>query len=165
LFEFFGKDLEFGATTEEVVFAAGIASKPVVSADPYLNKLLVKYCEEALACRPASFGSFRLAVENEIVALLPHGKARAAEIARRLGLTQRTLARRLLSEGVTFSQVLEKLKSDLALRYLAEKPLSVSHIAWLLGYQEVSAFTHAFKRWTGQTPREARSSLLARNAC
>jgi AraC-like DNA-binding protein len=59
-------------------------------------------------------------------------------------------------EGLTFSGVLESLRSDLAERYLMDD-LSISQIAWLLGYQEVSAFTHAFKRWTGKTPREARS--------
>ena len=157
LFELFGREVEFGAAVDEVAFAALTANMPVVSADPYLNKLLVKYCEEALARRTTSVGSFRPAVENAIVALLPHGTARSAEIAGRLGVTQRTLGRRLSSEGATFSEVLEELKSDLARSYLADKSLSISQIAWLLGYQEVSAFTHAFKRWTGKTPREARS--------
>ena len=77
----------------------------------------------------------------------------------RLGLSQRTFARRLSLEGHTFSEVLEKLRSDLAERYLTDESLSISKIAWLLGYQEVSAFTHAFKRWTGRTPREARAQI------
>jgi AraC-like DNA-binding protein len=94
-------------------------------------------------------------VENVIVQLLPHGKVRAGEIARRLVVSQRTFARRLSLEGLTFSEVLEGFKSDLAERYLADGDLSISQIAWLLGYQEVSALTHAFKRWTGKTPREA----------
>ena len=64
-------------------------------------------------------------------------------------------------EGVTFSEVLESLRSDLARRYLADESLSISQIAWLLGYQEVSAFTHAFKRWTGMTPREARTRIAS----
>ena len=119
----------------------------------------MNYCEEALSRQPATLGSFRSAVENAIATLLPHGKAQATEIARRLGVSQRTLARRLLAEGVTFSEVLESLKSHLAQRYLADSSLSISQIAWLLGYQEVSAFTHAFKRWTGRTPRDARSEL------
>jgi AraC-like DNA-binding protein len=51
---------------------------------------------------------------------------------------------------------LQALRSDLAERYLADKDLSVSRIAWLLGFQEVSAFTHAFKRWSGKAPRESR---------
>jgi AraC-like DNA-binding protein len=128
------------------------------SADPYLNRLLVANCEEALSRRLTKQGSFRVAVENAIVPLLPHGKVHAAEIARKLGLSQRTSARRLSSEGLSFSQVLEDLRSDLAKQYLSDQSLSVSRIAWLLGYQEVSAFTHAFKRWTGKTPREVRVS-------
>src|ERR1043166_3999877 len=54
--------------------------------------------------------------------------------------------------GMTFSGVVERLRSALAERYLKNQSLSISQIAWLLGYQEVSAFTHAFKRWTGRTP-------------
>jgi AraC-like DNA-binding protein len=157
--EFFGLDVEFGASADQVMFAPTTGQLPVISADPYLNRILIKYCDEALARRPASLGSFRAAVENAVVPLLPHGKARAAEIARRLGLSQRTFARRLSAESVTFSEVLESLKSLLARRYLADVSLSISQIAWLLGYQEVSAFTHAFKRWTGRAPRDVRSEL------
>jgi AraC-like DNA-binding protein len=159
--EFFGADLEFGAAVDEIAFAASISQMPVVSADRYLNKILVAYCEEALTNRPKFKGSFRSSVENAIVPLLPHGKARAGEIARRLGVSQRTFARRLSWEGMTYSEVLEGLRRGLAERYLAEGDLSISQIAWLLGYQEVSALTHAFKRWTGKTPREARLQATA----
>jgi AraC-like DNA-binding protein len=76
-----------------------------------------------------------------------------SDIAQRLGLSQRTFARRLESEGLSFSDILEGLRGDLARQYLADSGLSISQIAWLLGYQEPSAFTHAFKRWTGRTPR------------
>jgi AraC-like DNA-binding protein len=154
--EFFGGDLEFGAALDEVAFAASVKQIPVASADPYLNRVLIAYCEEALSDRPRNSGSFRSSVENAIVPLLPHGKARAGEIARRLGVSRRTFTRRLSLEGLTFSEVLERLRSDLAGRYPADGDLSISQIAWLLGYQEVSALTHAFKRWTGKTPREAR---------
>jgi AraC-like DNA-binding protein len=156
--ELFGHDVEFGASVDEVAFAKKVRNLPVVSADPYLNKLLVKYCEEALACG-RSQGSFRASVENTIVPLLPHGKIRAGDIARRLGVSQRTFARRLASEGLTFTGLLESLRFDLANRYLAEETLPISELAWLLGYQEVGAFSHAFKRWTGKTPREARAHL------
>jgi len=159
LVDFFGKAIEFGADVDEVVFADLVKALPVVSADPYLNKLLIKYCDEALDHRQRNLGSFRSAVENAVAPLLPHGKARADEIARRLGVSQRTFARRLSMEGVTFSEVLTSLRSNLAERYLADGSLSISKIAWLLGYQEVSAFTHAFKRRTGRTPREARASI------
>ena len=156
LVESFGGNVEFGADGDELVFQPGTRNVPVVGADAYLNRLLTKYCEEALSRRPSNRGAFRASVENEIVPLLPHGKARAGEIARRLGVSQRTFARCLAAEGVTFSGVLESLRVELARRYLADKDLSISQIAWLLGYQEVSAFTHAFKRWNGQTPKQAR---------
>jgi AraC-like DNA-binding protein len=155
--EFFGGNAEFGATVDEVVFAPTIRQMPVLGADLYLNKILVADCEEALSRRPTNRGSFRSSVENAIVPLLPHGTARAGEIARQLGVSQRTFARRLSFEGLTFSDVLESLRSELAERYLNDEDLSISQIAWLLGYREVSALTHAFKRWTGRTPREARS--------
>ena len=155
---FLGCDVEFGAAVDEVAFPRSIKDLPLVRADPYLNKLLIGYCEEALARRAKrDSGTVRSVVENAVAPLLPHGKARLGEVARKLGLSQRTLARRLLSEGVTFGRVLDELRSDLAHRHLEDPALSISEIAWLLGYQEVSAFTHAFKRWTGKTPREARS--------
>ena len=134
----------------------------VTGADPYLNELLVANCEQALAHRRTNRGAFRAAVENAIVPLLPHGKVRAPQIAARLGLSQRTSARRLALEGVTFSEVLESLRGDLARQYLSDPHLSISRIAWLLGYREVSAFTHAFKRWSGKTPREARAQQTPR---
>jgi AraC-like DNA-binding protein len=154
---FFGDNVKFAASADDMTFTGASNDLRIVSADPYLNQLLVSHCEEALAGRTRKQGSFRAKVENAIVPLLPHGKAHAAEVAQKLGLSQRTSARRLSSEGLSFSQVLEDLRSDLAKQYLLDDALSVSRIAWLLGYQEVSAFTHAFKRWTGKTPREVRA--------
>jgi AraC-like DNA-binding protein len=74
-------------------------------------------------------------------------------------MSQRTFARRLSAEGLTFSELLQNLRCDLAERYLADQDLSISQVAWLLGYQEVGAFSHAFKRWTDKTPRQARPPM------
>jgi AraC-like DNA-binding protein len=153
---FFGCDVTFGAPVDRVVFSKSSREVPLVGADPYLNKLLVKYCDQAIADRSAKRSSFGLSVENAIALLLPHGKIQASEIARKLGVSRRTLARRLSSEGLTFAGIIQSLKSDLARRHLADETLSISEIAWLLGYQDVSAFTHAFKRWTGRAPTTLR---------
>jgi AraC-like DNA-binding protein len=155
--EFFGDNIEFGAAADDITFSGSLRQAPVISADPFLNKLLVSYCEEAICHRSKNRGSFRSSVENAIVPLLPHGKARVEEISRHLGVSRRTFARRLSLEGTTFSALLESLRSDLATRYLDEEELAISQIAWLLGYREVGAFSHAFKRWTGKTPRKART--------
>jgi AraC-like DNA-binding protein len=154
---FFGCDVAFGAHVDEVVFPGHVNDLPVVSGDPYLNELLIKYCEDALSDRRGRRGTLRSELENEIVQLLPHGKTQMGTIARRLGMSKRTLARRLSSEGLTFAGILADLRVDLAKRHLTDEDLAISQIAWLLGYQEVSAFTHAFKRRTGKTPKEARS--------
>jgi AraC-like DNA-binding protein len=154
---FMGCEIAFGAEADEVAFAEAGDDMRVIGADPHLNRLLTAYCDEALANRRAGRGSLRLTIENAIVPLLPHGKPRAREIARRLAMSNRTLARRLASEGLTFAKLLDDLRYSLATRYLSEPDLSISKVAWLLGYQEVSAFTHAFRRWTGKTPRQART--------
>ena len=161
---FLGVDVEFGAEVDEIAFPAAVRDLPVVSADSYLNNLLVAYCEEALAQRTPGGGATPSDVENVIAELLPHGKARIDHVARRLGMSQRTLARRLAAQGLTFSDVLNRLRRDMAHRHVRDSDLSISQIAWLLGYQEVSAFTHAFKRWTGMTPREMRAQGRAQNA-
>ena len=117
---FLGDNVELGATADDIAFPDRIKHAPVVSADLHLNKLLRSYCEEALSQKRRDRGSFRSRVENAIVPLLPHGKAQVGEIARQLGVSQRTLARRLIAEEVSFSEVLENLRSDLANRYLAD---------------------------------------------
>ncbi|MBV9202152.1 MAG: helix-turn-helix transcriptional regulator, partial [Alphaproteobacteria bacterium] len=62
------------------------------------------------------------------------------------------------AQGLTFAGILAELRVDLAKRELRDASLTISQVAWLLGYREVSAFTHAFKRWTGKTPREVRAA-------
>jgi len=157
LIEFFGREIEFGATIDDVSFVPTIKLMPIATADRYLNEFLIKYCEEALSHRSARRSSLRSTIENAIVPLLPHGLVSLEGIARSLGLSQRTLARQLSSQKLTFTDILQDLRIDLAKRYLADRTLSISQIAWLLGYQEVSSFTHAFKSWTNKTPQQFRS--------
>ena len=73
------------------------------------------------------------------------------------GMSERTLARKLSDEELNFTQILQQLRRDLAVCYLDDPKLHVSKIAWLLGFREVSTFTHAYKRWTGKTPRQMRT--------
>lgn len=154
---FFGCPVKFGNDVDALTYARKSADMAVVGADPFLNSLLKKYCEEAISHRRATSSDWRPEVENAIAQLLPHGQARVPEICRRLGVSRRTLARRLASEKLTFSKVLDALRRDLAQRYLRDPALSMSEIAWLLGYRQASSFNHAFKRWTGKVPRQVRA--------
>jgi AraC-like DNA-binding protein len=153
-----GTDIKFGGVSDEIGFPAGSAEWSLVNADQRLSKILLKLCEESLKARRNDGGPLRAAVENTIAPLLPHGQALVDIVAKKLGMSQRTLERRLAEEGATFTEVLQRLKSSLAVRYLEEEGMPISRIAWLLGFEEASSFTHACRRWTGKSPRELRRS-------
>ena len=156
-----GTEVVFGSTADEIIFPPGAVELPLVDADLRLNKILGKVCEETLNQRKSKSGSIRVLVENTLTPLLPHGMARAEVVAKELGMSERTLARRLAKEGASFVEVLQQLKATLAQHYLDEKSMPISRIAWLLGFEEASSFSHACKRWTGKSPRELRSSEVA----
>jgi AraC-like DNA-binding protein len=155
---FVGTKVGFGADTDEFALNLDARELPLVHSDSYLNDLLVKYCEAALADRRDDASQLRTKVENAIASVLPHGKVLVEDIARGLGMSERTLARKLSDEGLNFTEILQNLRHDLAVRYLKDRKLHVSKIAWLLGFREVSAFTHAYKRWTGKTPSQRRTA-------
>jgi AraC-like DNA-binding protein len=155
---FVGTAVEFGAVTDEFALNANARELPLIHADPYLNNLVLKYCEAALTDRRGNESQLRTRVENAISSLLPHGRVVVDDVARSLGMSKRTLARKLADEGLNFTEILQQLRRDLAVRYLDDRKLHVSKIAWLLGFNEVSAFTHTFKRWTGKTPSQMRTT-------
>src|SRR5262249_20810262 len=129
-----------------------------IHADAYFNNLLLKYCEAAIANRRDDVSELRTKVENAISSLLPHGRALVGDVGRSLGMSERTLARNLADEGLNFTEKLQQRRRDRAVGYLDDRKLHISKIAWLLGFNEVSAFTHAFKRWTGKTPSQMRTT-------
>jgi AraC-like DNA-binding protein len=155
---FVGTKVEFGADTDELALKLDARDLPLIHADPFLNDLLLKYCEAALGARRGDTRQLRTRVENAISSLLPHGRVLVEDIARSLGMSERTLGRKLSDEGLNFTEILQQLRRHLAVRYLDDRKLHISKIAWLLGFREVSAFTHAFKRWTGKTPRQMRTA-------
>ena len=155
---FVGTKVEFGADTDEFALNVDARELPLIHSDTHLNDLLLKYCEAALADRRGDTSQLRTRVENAISSLLPHGRVLVEDVARSLGMSERTLARKLSDEGLNFTEILQQLRRDLAVRYLDDRKLHVSKIAWLLGFHEVSAFTHAFKRWTGKTPSQMRTA-------
>jgi AraC-like DNA-binding protein len=150
-------DIETGAHVDEIEFPLAVCDFPIATADPYLNRLCVQCCEETLLRRETKTSPLKVKVENTIAAILPHRKIRIDLVAAKLGMSSKTLARRLSSEGCSFAETLNDLRSALAHRYLTDRSLTISEIAWLLGYAEIGAFTRAFQRWTGMTPSAARA--------
>ena len=154
---FVGTKVEFGADTDEFSLNADVRELPLIHSDAYLNKVLLKSCETALADKKRDVNDLRTKVENAISSMLPHGTVLVEDVARSLGMSKRTLARRLSDEGLNFTEILQQLRRDLAIRYLEDRKLHVSKIAWLVGFREVSSFTHACKRWTGKSPSQIRT--------
>jgi AraC-like DNA-binding protein len=155
---FVGTKIQFGTGADEFALNVDTRELPLIHSDNRLNDMLLKYCELALAHRRDDLSQLRTKVENAISSLLPHGRVLVGDIAHPLGMSRRTLERKLSEEGLNFTEVIQQLRRDLAVRYLNERNLHVSKIAWLLGFREVSSFTHAFKRWTGKTPSQMRTA-------
>ena len=87
---------------------------------------------------------------------LPSGDASLGGAARRLGVSTRTLQRRLASEGVSFRQIIQEVREHLARHYLRNTALTFGEVAFLLGFDEPPSFFRAFREWTGRTPQSVR---------
>jgi AraC-like DNA-binding protein len=99
---------------------------------------------------------FQAEVERRLEPLLASGEVGIERVARDLGYSRQTLYRRLKAEGVTYEQLLDRLRKRLALRFMREG-LSVKEAAYRLGFSDPAAFSRAFKRWTGSSPSSART--------
>lgn len=108
---------------------------------------------EALLASLENSSSVRARVEKLLMPILHTGDIGMDDIARRLGLGRQTLYRQLKAESVTFEKLLDELRHKMALNYLGGKKVSVNETAYLVGFSEPSAFSRAFKRWTGSSPR------------
>jgi AraC-like DNA-binding protein len=157
---FCGCLVEFGGSTDELVFSNETLAVPLITEDLRLLDALRPICDEAAKQRETTPRSLRALVENEAQKLLPHGTAQRHIIARKLAMSTRTLARRLASQGTTFEEVVDELRRSLALQYMKTPGISLSQVAWLLGYEGATSFNHAFKRWTGRSPSAARVERL-----
>ena len=152
----------FGAPTNAATFDAQLLAWPVPNADVGLYPVLQQHAEQLLRERTRGGSGVVAQVHAAIIRNLAHDRVRLASIAGELKLSPRTLQRKLSEAGATFQQVLDQARYALATDYLRQPGLSLADIAFLLGYQEQSAFTHAFKEWAGVNPgawREGASAL------
>jgi AraC-like DNA-binding protein len=157
---FCGCPVEFGGSSDELIFSNQSLAVPLITEDMHLLDTLQPICDEAARQRETTPGTLRALVENEAQKLLPHGRAQRRNVAKKLAMSTRTLARRLASEGTTFEEVVDELRRSLAFQYIRTPSISLSQIAWLLGYEGGTSFNHAFRRWTGVPPSAARVERL-----
>lgn len=158
----FGVPLVFGSHSNALLMGKDFLSFALPPTNPYLSRILTAHAENLLEKLDSS-KSMRSCVESLLTAHLPKGEASMDTIARKLGVSRQTLFRKLKTEGVTFEKILDELRYKLALHYLKDKKISVNETAYLVGFSEPPAFSRAFKRWTGASPRVFRSSKSNEN--
>ena len=99
-------------------------------------------------------------VRAVIIRHLPDGEPRRPKIAAILGMSERTLQRRLAAEGISFQRLLDDTRRELAQHYLSQRNLSLADTAYLLGFSDQSSFFRAARRWFGTSPRDYRIRLI-----
>ena len=150
-----GAPVTFGAKWNGLRMDMSLADHPVALLPGYVFGVLTDRADALLAdLRQAT--TLRGRVEGLLLPILHTGKASVDYAAGQLGVSRQTLFRRLKAEGATFEAVLDGLRHRLAVDYLSARKVSVNETAYLVGFSEPAAFSRAFKRWTGQSPREVR---------
>ena len=153
----FNCPLKFAARENRLSFPSSFLSLPIAKADASLCALLDRHAEELLTKYPPR-DSLIDQVRNLIADEFRGGEPSLERIAEHLGLTPRTLQRKLQELGTSYNDVLDQMRRQLAMRYLREPQMAICEVAYLLGFSESSSFHRAFKRWTGVTPKEFRSN-------
>ncbi len=141
-------------------FSHAMLSKPLPTANAEFFASAENYATQLLGLSRAA-GSFSETVSKVIASALQRGEASETLICSELGVTVRTLQRSLAGEGTSYKALIEETRTRLARHYLLHTRLSLTAIAFLLGYSELSAFSRAAKTWLGDTPSAMRKRARA----
>jgi len=155
----FNTPITFNSHRNAILVDANFLSYEISPASDYVFGVLSKHADEMLIKLRKS-KSIRGQVENSLLPILHTGGVDMSVVAERLNMSQQTLYRKLKAEGVNYEQIVDELKRDMALHYLKGEQVTIKETAYLLGFSEPSAFSRAFKRWTGSSP----SKILVRDA-
>jgi AraC-like DNA-binding protein len=145
--------VRFGQQSNRLIFATEVLDLPLVMADPVAAQLARAQCEkelDALGDDGQAAGRVRALLQREREE--GGGFRSVTEVAKLLHVSERTLKRQLAASGTTFSDVLDELRSEEAMRLVGNRALTLEDVAERLGYSDVANFTRAFRRWTGTTP-------------
>jgi AraC-like DNA-binding protein len=153
--EVFDSPVVFDRDNASIIFDREYLRLPLADADPMMLAILENRLDMMLTELPDLPVSSK--VRRVVSSLLSSGESpRLEEAAKALGVSARTLQRRLRDEGNNYHDVIEDLRRDMAVGYLGVEELAICDVAYLLGFSEPSAFHRAFRRWMGMTPAEYR---------
>jgi AraC-like DNA-binding protein len=147
----FGAGVRFSQPYACLEFDRALLDLPLQGMDPNLAAVLDRFAQHRLEELPRPVDlvdDLSQRIGQALRGTIPD----AATLARQMGMSARTLSRRLHERGLTYQEVVDQARRELALRHLLNKDLKVIEVAFLLGFSEVSTFYRAFRRWTGTTP-------------
>lgn len=147
--QFYKAPLRFDAKTTEIVFRRTWLERALPGHDVDLHRSLQRDLSRQFVLAP---GDCAEQVRRALRTAVPSGRGSETEIAELLSLSVRTLRRQLALQGTTFRRVLEDVRYEIARQLLASSQLSMTEIAEVLAYANLSAFTRSFRRWTGLPP-------------
>lgn len=153
---FFGAPVRYGADAASIVFPAEVLRRTMVTADPGLFPILVSHAEECLAKLPALDDDTLGEVRRLVASMLGNTTITIEDVAARMTTSVRTVQRQLQVHGQTFKHLVDDVRATMAQRHLADPAVTMTEAAYLLGYSDLSAFSRAFRRWTGQSAQAYR---------
>lgn len=160
--DFYGTKVAFGARQNMFAFSSEDLSMPLYTHDSRLLPLLLDYASLLMSQHSQTERSLVPQVEREILQQLASGGATLNSVAKALGMSGRSLSRKLAQEDTSFFKLLEALRRALALRYMRDQDMTQAEIAFQLGFSSLSSFHDAFKRWTGSSPGKYRNRSQGR---
>ncbi len=156
-FEYFRAPVNFSAEENTITLSLKDIDKQLPSSNPLMSQvhdqIMVKYLADL------DDGDIVERVKAEIIELLPDGRLSDLKVAESLYMSNRTLQRKLQAANTSFKTILTEVRKELAMKYIRDSRLTLTELSFQLGFSEMSAFSRAFKQWTGASPRGYRQSL------
>ena len=155
LAEYFACPIEYEASIDKICFSAESIDEELKRNNPSLAQASEAVARDYLANMDKKDVVAR--ARSAIAARLPDGEPNRGSVAKKLAMSERTLARRLADRNYTFTSLVDEVRDQLAKEYLRQSRFSVTDVAFLLGFSDQSNFARAFKRWSGDSPSEFRA--------
>jgi AraC-like DNA-binding protein len=160
--EFFGCPIKYRSARDRLVLNVADVELPFVTHNEELVQMLASQFDDQLKARehkPGTIGSVKWVLRR----LLSGSRPDVAVVAKELGMSERTLQRRITEEGMTFRQLLNETRKELIREYLSDDSVEITEAAFLVGFENANSFYRAFRSWEGKTPAEWREENRGRN--
>tara|TARA_R110001592_G_scaffold6853_3_gene37826 strand:+ start:3921 stop:4919 length:999 start_codon:yes stop_codon:yes gene_type:complete len=157
--DFFACEVKQHQAKLSLTFAKTDLLFPIPHGDPTLNNILGEQAENLLAHLPEN-DDFLVCLRDNLLRCLHEGRTDAGLVAKEMGLSERTLHRRLKNKNRVYRDVLKEIRKSMSVNYLSDAKLTLSEVALLLGYSEQSTFSRAFKQWYGIPPLKYQKTYL-----